>query len=99
EIGVTKFAKQLAKSLKSEFKTVVDEGLLEIIIPNPTFYPPDLDRIEPTLGDSADRMKWRTKQNLDFAYLMMYCQNRGTFYIQLEDDVITKPNYLKIIKG
>ena len=30
----------------------------------------------------------------DFAYLMMYCQNKGVYYVQLEDDIITKPLYL-----
>lgn len=27
--------------------------------------------------------RWRTKQNLDYAYLMMYAQAKGTFYVQV----------------
>lgn len=25
---------------------------------------------------------------------MMYCQQKGTYYVQLEDDIISKPSYL-----
>lgn len=41
-----------------------------------------------------ERVRWRSKQNLDFVYLMTYCKGKGIYYIQLEDDVITKPSYL-----
>ena len=44
-------------------------------------------------GDSPERVKWRSKQNLDYAFLMMYAQSRGRFYVQLEDDIVTQPNY------
>ena len=44
-----------------------------------------------SLGDSKLRSKWRTKQDVDFNYLMMYAQTRGHFYCQLEDDVQSKP--------
>ena len=27
--------------------------------------------------------RWRTKQNLDFSYLMMYAQSRGKYYVQV----------------
>ncbi len=29
-------------------------------------------------------------QNLDYAFLMMYAQWRGVYYVQLEDDILTK---------
>ena len=29
---------------------------------------------------------------------MMYAQGRGIFYVQLEDDVITKPNFVAIMR-
>lgn len=28
-------------------------------------------------------LRWRTKQNLDFSYLMRYAQDKGTYYIQV----------------
>lgn len=42
--------------------------------------------------------RWRTKQNLDFAFLMMYAQPKGTFYVQLEDDIQTKKGYIATMK-
>lgn len=27
--------------------------------------------------------RWRTKQNLDFSFLMLYAQDKGTFYVQV----------------
>ena len=35
------------------------------------------------------RIQWRTKQNLDYAYLMMFAQRRGRLYLQMEDDLLT----------
>jgi len=27
--------------------------------------------------------RWRTKQNLDYTYSMMYARSRGTYYVQV----------------
>lgn len=45
-----------------------------------------------------ERVRWRSKQSLDFAFLMMYAYRRGMFYVQLEDDILAKKNYLSIMK-
>ncbi|XP_006815695.1 alpha-1,3-mannosyl-glycoprotein 4-beta-N-acetylglucosaminyltransferase B-like, partial [Saccoglossus kowalevskii] len=52
----------------------------------------DLSYIEQEAELIKDR--WRTKQNLDFSFLMMYAQVKATFYVQLEDDIIAKPGYI-----
>ena len=36
-------------------------------------------------------------QNLDYAFLMMYAQWRGVYYVQLEDDILTKVKILFIL--
>jgi alpha-1,3-mannosylglycoprotein beta-1,4-N-acetylglucosaminyltransferase A/B len=36
-----------------------------------------------TLNDDLKRTAWRSKQNLDFAYLMMFAQRRGKYYLHL----------------
>ncbi|XP_077767262.1 alpha-1,3-mannosyl-glycoprotein 4-beta-N-acetylglucosaminyltransferase B isoform X3 [Canis aureus] len=41
---------------------------------------------------------WRTKQNLDYCFLMMYAQSKGIYYVQLEDDIVARPNYLSTMK-
>ncbi|XP_010792241.1 alpha-1,3-mannosyl-glycoprotein 4-beta-N-acetylglucosaminyltransferase A-like, partial [Notothenia coriiceps] len=41
---------------------------------------------------------WRTKQNLDFSFLMLYAHDKGRFYVQLEDDVVAKAGYFNNMK-
>ncbi|XP_025022634.1 alpha-1,3-mannosyl-glycoprotein 4-beta-N-acetylglucosaminyltransferase A [Python bivittatus] len=86
----------IAESIKRSFPLEVLSGDLEVISPHESFYP-DFSNLKETFGDSKDRVRWRTKQNLDYSFLMMYAQQKGTFYLQLEDDIVAKPRYLDII--
>jgi len=58
-----------------------------------------MENLRETLGDSPERVRWRTKQNLDFAFLMMYSQPKATFYVQLEDDILAKKNFISTMKN
>lgn len=89
---------QVAKEVETRFLQQIDSGIIEIISPSPAYYP-NLDDLPQTLGDSAERVRWRSKQNLDYAFLMSYCQPKGTFYVQLEDDILAKPNYIQEMKN
>ncbi|KAG9348669.1 hypothetical protein JZ751_028986, partial [Albula glossodonta] len=80
------------------FAAEFSSGLLELISPPASYYP-DLNNLKETFGDSKERVKWRTKQNLDFSFLMMYAANKGTYYVQLEDDIVAKPNYFATMKN
>ena len=91
------YVKKVAETVAASFKAQLASGLLEIIAPPPEFYP-DLNNLRLTFGDQAERVHWRSKQNLDYAYLMMYARERATFYVQLEDDVLTKPKFVKTMK-
>ncbi|XP_069128891.1 LOW QUALITY PROTEIN: alpha-1,3-mannosyl-glycoprotein 4-beta-N-acetylglucosaminyltransferase B-like [Argopecten irradians] len=75
------YVEEVGKLIQSEFGEHVESGLLEIISPSPEFYP-NLDNIPQTYGDTKDRVKWRTKQNLDFSFLMLYARSRGVYYVQ-----------------
>ncbi|XP_066287060.1 alpha-1,3-mannosyl-glycoprotein 4-beta-N-acetylglucosaminyltransferase B-like isoform X2 [Branchiostoma lanceolatum] len=99
-IGETEqeYVNRIADMVKESYKAPIESGLLEIISPPAGFYP-DLDSLKETFGDPRERVKWRTKQNLDFSFLMMYCQPKGQFYVQLEDDVIGKPGYISTMKN
>ncbi|XP_078601597.1 alpha-1,3-mannosyl-glycoprotein 4-beta-N-acetylglucosaminyltransferase B-like [Branchiostoma floridae x Branchiostoma japonicum] len=99
-IGETEqeYVNRIAEMVKESYKAPIESGLLEIISPPAGFYP-DLDSLKETFGDPKERVKWRTKQNLDFSFLMMYCQPKGQFYVQLEDDVIGKPGYISTMKN
>jgi len=90
----------ISSQLDERFKQYIDDGLIEIIAVPLNYYPNfDLNNdIKDSMGDPTDRVRWRTKQNLDYAYLMMYCKNKGFHYMQLEDDIISTPNYYEKIK-
>lgn len=71
--------------------------MIDIISPPASFYP-DFEKLRLTLSDPLERVRWRSKQCLDFAFLMMYSYPKGIFYVQLEDDILAKPNFLSTMK-
>jgi len=91
------YVKERIEQLSKDFSSQVESNLLEIIAPQPEFYPnwnqsllfPDV------FGDPPSRVKWRSKENLDQIYLMMYAYNlHSDYYLMMEDDVITKRGYV-----
>ncbi|KFD71512.1 hypothetical protein M514_06381 [Trichuris suis] len=98
EQGLTNFASETIAQLQNTFGQYLREGLLELLVPSKEYYPPDIDTMEGTYGDPPERTRWRTKQNLDYMYLMSYCRSRGLYYMQLEDDLVTKLNFFSNIK-
>ncbi|XP_062379998.1 alpha-1,3-mannosyl-glycoprotein 4-beta-N-acetylglucosaminyltransferase B-like [Sardina pilchardus] len=91
------FVRSVADEIQENFPEDVHSGLVEVVSPPSSFYP-DFSVLKSTFGDSIDRVKWRTKQNLDFSFLMMYAQPKGTFYVQLEDDLVAKLGYSDAMK-
>uniref|UniRef100_A0A673IPR3 Alpha-1,3-mannosyl-glycoprotein 4-beta-N-acetylglucosaminyltransferase B-like n=1 Tax=Sinocyclocheilus rhinocerous TaxID=307959 RepID=A0A673IPR3_9TELE len=75
----------------------VSAGVIEVISPSPHYYP-DLSNLKETFGDPKERVRWRTKQNLDYSFLMLYAQSKGTYYVQLEDDIIAKQGFFESMK-
>ncbi|XP_054648362.1 alpha-1,3-mannosyl-glycoprotein 4-beta-N-acetylglucosaminyltransferase B isoform X2 [Dunckerocampus dactyliophorus] len=92
------YAMSVAGNLKQLFPAEIQSGLLEVVSPSVHFYP-DFSRLRESFGDPLERVKWRSKQNLDYCFLMMYAQSKGTFYVQLEDDIVARPNYLTTMKN
>ncbi|XP_058505244.1 alpha-1,3-mannosyl-glycoprotein 4-beta-N-acetylglucosaminyltransferase B-like [Solea solea] len=91
------YVNSIAQAVSKNFPTDVQSGLLEVVSPS-QFYYPDFSNLTETLGDSKERVKWRTKQNLDFSFLMLYAKDKGTYYVQLEDDVVAKKGYYNAMK-
>lgn len=94
----TDYVHGVVANLEKEFSKEISSGLVEVISPPESYYP-DLTNLKETFGDSKERVRWRTKQNLDYCFLMMYAQEKGIYYIQLEDDIIVKQNYFNTIKN
>ena len=81
-----------AEQLYVRYKKYVDKGFIQIMHPDHQFYP-DFGTLERTFNDSEQRVAWRSKQNIDNAYLMTYSKVLSTYYLQLEDDVLPAEQY------
>ncbi|CAJ1408459.1 unnamed protein product [Effrenium voratum] len=50
-------------------------------------------------GDSPKRQWWRTKQNLDYTFLMWYSAGLSDYYMQLEDDIQPVPHFILSVRS
>lgn len=91
------YVQKFAEDLQRRFPEHFESGLIEVISPPASYYP-DTNKLRITLNDSLERVKWRSKQNLDYCFLMAYSQPKAKFYVQLEDDIITKRGYISKMK-
>lgn len=99
EIEDHSFVQNTIELINKAYKYELKTGLLEIIVPPAEFYPSFKDVSQDIVfNDPAERVKWRTKQNYDFSYLMSYSMKRGSYYLQLEDDVVSKSGFVTTIK-
>ncbi|XP_032665148.1 alpha-1,3-mannosyl-glycoprotein 4-beta-N-acetylglucosaminyltransferase B isoform X3 [Odontomachus brunneus] len=69
----------VAKQIEVQFPSECEAGVIDVISPSSSYYP-DLSRLRDTLGDDHQRVVWRSKQNLDFAFLMSYAQTKGKLF-------------------
>ncbi|XP_077972611.1 alpha-1,3-mannosyl-glycoprotein 4-beta-N-acetylglucosaminyltransferase A-like isoform X2 [Styela clava] len=89
---------KVKESILEKHSKEVEKGLIHIIHPAADIYPDWEKDMKITLGDPRRQVKWRSKQNLDQAYLMNYAYNlQPKYYLSLEDDVLAVENYLETI--
>ena len=62
--------------MKKKFPSAIEEGLLQVITAVPEYYP-NLDNLPMLYGDKKSRVKWRSKQSLDYSFLYYYCADLG----------------------
>ena len=87
-----------ARLLQFRFGHLLDSGYLQIAYPYGLQYP-NYSTLKRNFGDPPERVKWRSKQNLDYAYLFTYCRNISTYYLQLEDDVSAVRGFAKRLQS
>ncbi|KAI1721767.1 n-Acetylglucosaminyltransferase-IV (GnT-IV) conserved region domain-containing protein [Ditylenchus destructor] len=98
---IVKYVNDTIDGIRRTYPREVEDGIIEVIMPPLEWYPPNLNSIPPTFNDSQQRMTWRTKQSLDYAYLMLYARTffpHFKYYVQLEDDVDTIQKYATAMK-
>ncbi|XP_037352494.1 alpha-1,3-mannosyl-glycoprotein 4-beta-N-acetylglucosaminyltransferase-like protein MGAT4D isoform X2 [Talpa occidentalis] len=87
------YFKSVVDMITKKFKQQLQSGSLEVISIPALFYPSTLHAM-PSTEDSHKLERWRSKQVLDFCFLMLYAQPKAMYYLQLEDDIIAKKMYL-----
>ena len=84
--------------MTEKFKDLIAIGFLQLIQATRDYYP-DFDHLKHNFNDKDDRVRWRTKQVMDFSFMFMYSQNMSDYYLQIEDDVISAGNYIESIES
>ncbi|XP_060087073.1 alpha-1,6-mannosyl-glycoprotein 4-beta-N-acetylglucosaminyltransferase-like [Heteronotia binoei] len=69
-----------------------------LVIHAPHEYYPSLEGLKQNFNDAKDRVKFRSKQNVDYAYLMNFAANLSTYYLMIEDDVRCAKNFFSLIR-
>eukprot|EP00795_Rhopilema_esculentum_P004123 gene4123-20305_t len=86
------------KELQNTFHELIVKGFLQVIVAPERFYR-SLENLPKTFNDSSLRMKWRSKQSLDYAFLLYYCHGLGEYHLQIEDDVDIEAGYYEKLKS
>lgn len=89
---------EMSQKISEIYTEYVNTGFLQVIH-SPTDIYPDLGINANLNRDSKDRVAWRSKQNIDYAYLMWYSKEVSEFYLQIEDDVVAASHFYADIRN
>jgi len=92
--------RNVTNKIKELYADDVQEGTIQVLQSFSWMYP-KLDNLTHHYSwHPESRVRWKAKQNIDFAFLWLYVykENMTQFYLHLEDDVITVNDYIKFIK-
>lgn len=85
------------QKITDEFHRHLSKGHLLVIHVNEENYPP-LTGLKRNFNDAPDRVSFRSKQNVDYSYLLHFSSNLSQYYIMLEDDVSCSKNFLSSMR-
>ncbi|XP_051517941.1 alpha-1,3-mannosyl-glycoprotein 4-beta-N-acetylglucosaminyltransferase C-like isoform X2 [Myxocyprinus asiaticus] len=89
--------KQTLLIINNEFFSQLSKGQLLVIHAIQEYYPP-LTSLKRNFNDAPDRVTFRSKQNVDYAFLLHFSSNLSQYYIMLEDDVSCSKNFLSRLR-
>lgn len=89
---------EMSLQMSEIYSEHINTGFLQVIHSPRDIYP-DLGMNANLNRDSKDRVAWRSKQNIDYAYLMWYSKQVSEFYLQIEDDVIAASDFYADIRN
>ncbi|CAE8703792.1 unnamed protein product, partial [Polarella glacialis] len=91
----THWVSETSSRLQADYKDLVETGHFHGLHAAEELYPPlDFCPGFCSYKDDAHRVKWRSKQNVDYAFLMYYAAPLAPYYIQIEDDIQFAPNWI-----
>ena len=94
----TQYNDKVTETLTTAHPNHIHSGLLQIVTVKSSFYPP-LTGLKRNYNDRTERVTWRAKQVSDYVFLLLYSEGMSKFYMQLEDDIIAAPDYMKAVKS
>ncbi|NWI13122.1 MGT4C acetylglucosaminyltransferase, partial [Crypturellus soui] len=88
---------RVAAGVARRFPQRLLQGQLLLIHAPHEFYPP-LDGLKRNYNDPEERVRFRSKQNVDYAFLLAFAANLSTYYLMIEDDVKCSKSFLTAIR-
>ncbi|XP_067903056.1 alpha-1,3-mannosyl-glycoprotein 4-beta-N-acetylglucosaminyltransferase C-like isoform X2 [Heterodontus francisci] len=86
-----------AVEVKDKFASHISAGHL-LLIRCPKHIYPTLEGLKRNYNDAQERVQFRSKQNVDYAFLVNFCSDLSDYYLMLEDDVLSAQNFLSSMK-
>lgn len=88
----------MLNSIQKLFSKRLIQGQLLVIHADEENYPP-LRGLKRNFNDAPDRVTFRSKQNIDYAFLVDFSARLSKYYIMLEDDVSCSKGFLSSIQS
>ena len=90
--------RRVSENIKKHFYEFIERGMIQVIrVPKRFYY--DFENLPITFNDTAVRVKWRSKQSLDYAFLFYFSYGLGKYHLQLEDDLAFDDNFFDCIEN
>ncbi|XP_068608164.1 alpha-1,3-mannosyl-glycoprotein 4-beta-N-acetylglucosaminyltransferase C-like [Brachionichthys hirsutus] len=85
------------KEIENTFASELDQCQLVVLHVPEDHYPP-LTGLKRNFNDAPERVSFRSKQNVDYAFLTLYSAGLSQYYLQLEDDVSAATHFFTKIQ-
>ncbi|XP_037336418.2 alpha-1,3-mannosyl-glycoprotein 4-beta-N-acetylglucosaminyltransferase C-like isoform X1 [Pungitius pungitius] len=85
------------REIKTTFALELEQSQLVVLhVPQDQY--PSVTGLKRNYNDAPERVSFRSKQNLDYSFLIHYSASLGRYYLQLEDDVSSAKYFLSTIR-
>lgn len=75
----------------------LETGFIQVVRASREFYP-TFENLKRNFNDEPQRVAWRAKQVMDYAFMFLYSRNLSEYYIQLEDDVLCGKDFISGVR-